>query len=93
MFNVKTLLRHAVLALALSFSNLTGAVGAVDWTDGEAVFNADGSITLGNNPGLLSLLSFNALFGGVLGFDLAFGDDYSAETGTDGSSGATQRVS
>jgi hypothetical protein len=129
MFNVHTLLRHAVLALALAgsslaaraapisfhvdvntttlngngyldlqfgaltpapattvtFSNFTGAVGAVDYVDGDVVFNADGSVTLANSPALGSLLSFNTLFGGALGFDLAFSDDYSAVTGSDGS--------
>jgi hypothetical protein len=129
MYNVKTLLRHAVLALALAgsslaalaapisfhvdvntstltgngyldlqfgalesaplttvtFSNFTGAFGAVDFMDGTVVFNADGSITLANLPDLGSLLSFNALFGGALGFDLMFSDDYASATGTDGS--------
>jgi hypothetical protein len=129
MFNLKTLLRHAVLALALAgsslaaiaapisfhvdvnttalggngyldlqfgaltpapaatvtFFNFTGAVGAVDFFDGDVVFNPDGSITLANSPELGSLLSFNALFGGALGFDLAFSNDYSGEAGSDGS--------
>ncbi|HEU5436344.1 MAG TPA: NF038129 family PEP-CTERM protein [Telluria sp.] len=129
MYNVKTLLRHAVLALALAgsslaamaapisfhvdvntttltgdgyldlqfsalgsaplttvtFSNFTGAVGAVDFFDGEVLFNADGTFTLANLPGMGGLLSFNALFGGALGFDLMFSDDYAAVAGTDGS--------
>jgi hypothetical protein len=129
MFNVKTLLRQAVLAVALAgsslvaiavpvsfhvdlntttlagngyfdlqfgalasvpgttvtFSNFTGAVGPAAYFDGSVVFNADGSFTLANFPDMGGLLGFSALFGGRLGFDLAFSDDYSTETGTDGS--------
>jgi hypothetical protein len=72
-------------ATTITFSNFTGTVGAVDYAEGDVVFNRDGSFTLANLPGIGSLLSFNALFGGALGFDLAFSDDYSAETGSDGS--------
>lgn len=129
MFNVKTLLRHAVLALALAgsalaavaapirfhvnvdttaatlpatgfldlqfsalesapatsvtFSNFTGLFGDVDVADG-AVFNADGSVMLSNQPGIGGLLSFNATFGGAFGFDLLFSDDFASQAGTDG---------
>lgn len=129
MYNLKTLLRHAVLALALAgsslaamaapisfhvdvntttltgngfldlqfgafesaplttvtVSNFSGAVGAVDYFDGPVAFNADGSFTMANLPDIGGLLSFNALFGGMLGFDLVFSDDYALQTGTDGS--------
>jgi hypothetical protein len=72
-------------ATTVTFSNFSAAVGAVDYLEGDVVINADGSFTLANLPGLGSLLSFNALFGGALGFDLAFSDDYSTEMGSDGS--------
>lgn len=129
MYNVKTLFRHAVLALALAgssltamaapisfhvdvntttltgngyldlqfsaldsappatvtFSNFSGAVGGVDFFDGNVLFNPGGTFTLANLPGMGGLLSFNALFGGMLGFDLMFSDDYASATGTDGS--------
>lgn len=129
MYNVKTFLRQAALALALAgsslaamaapvsfhvnvntttltgngyldlqfsalgtappasvtFSNFTGGIGGVDFFDGEVFFNTDGTFTLANLPGMGGLLSFEALFGGVLGFDLMFSDDYASATGTDGS--------
>ena len=69
----------------VTFSNFMGAFGAVDFSDGDVVVNADGSYTLGNLPDIGSLLSFNALFGAHLGFDLAFSDDHASATGTDGS--------
>jgi hypothetical protein len=70
-----------------TFSNFSGAFGAVDYVDGGVQFNADGSFTLSNLPDLGSLLSFNAGFGGKFGFDLLFSDDQaSAAPGLDGSS-------
>jgi hypothetical protein len=69
----------------VTFSNFRGTLGAVDYAEGAVVFNADGSVTLGNLPDFGSLLSFNATFGGKLGFDLLFSDDHASAAGTDGS--------
>ena len=69
----------------VTFSNFMGALGGVDYFEGNVMFNADGSFTLGNLPGIGSLLSFNTTFGGNFGFDLVFSDDYASATGTDGS--------
>jgi len=70
-----------------TFSNFSGAFGGVDYFEGGVSFNADGSFTLSNAPDLGSLLSFNAGFGGKLGFDLLFSDDQAlAASGLDGSS-------
>lgn len=69
----------------VTFTNFMGAFGAVDYADGNVVANANGSYTLGNLPDFGSLLSFNAMFGSRLAFDLAFSDDHASATGTDGS--------
>lgn len=128
MFNVKTFLRQAALALALAgsslaalagpfsfhvnvdttalagngyldlqfssllpataatatLSNFTSGFGTIDQQDG-VVFNADGSVTLATTPDLGSYLSYNLAFGKVFSFDLLFSDDYSGDTGGDGS--------
>lgn len=73
-------------AATVTVSNFTGGFGMVDFQSDEGVtFNADGSVTLSNTPALGSLLSYGVAFGGMLGFDLLFSDDFSADTGTDGS--------
>ena len=73
-------------AASVTFSNFTGGFGAVDFQSDDGVtFNPDGSVTLSNSPELGSLLSFGVGFGGMLGFDLLFSDDYSTVGGTDGS--------
>ncbi len=71
-------------AATATLSNFTGGFGAIDMDDG-VVYNGDGSLTLATTPDLGSYLSYNLAFGTVLGFDLLFSDDYSADTGTDGS--------
>lgn len=68
-----------------TFSNFSGAFGATDFMD-NVVLNLDGSFTLANGPDFGSYLSFNVGFGGLLGFDVLFNDDYSLDGGTDGSS-------
>lgn len=129
MFNVKTFLRQAALALALAgsslaafagpvsfhvqvdtttlagngyldlglsgldsaapltvtLSNFTGAFNGIDFFDGVVAFNPDGTFTLANAPTIGAYLAFHAAFGGVLGFDVLFSDDYASATGTDGS--------
>lgn len=70
--------------VTVTFSNFTGAFGAVDYVDGDVVFNPDGSVSLSNVPAVGSLLSFAAGFGGMLGFDVLFSDSLAGDTGTDG---------
>lgn len=71
-------------AATATISNFSGAFGAADIFD-NVVLNADGSFTLANGPDIGSYLSFNVGFGGLLGFDVLFSDDYSLDAGTDGS--------
>ncbi len=70
---------------SVTFSNFSGAFSGIDAIE-NVVLNTDGSFTLANGPDFGSYLSFNVGFGGLLGFDLLFSDDYSLDTGTDGSS-------
>ncbi|GGE67460.1 NF038129 family PEP-CTERM protein [Massilia psychrophila] len=65
-------------------SNFTGAFGTVDYADGAVVFNADGSITIGNSP-FSNMVGFNVLFGDTFGFDVSFNSDFLNGNSIDGS--------
>lgn len=68
-------------------SNLTGAYGAVADQAGTVSVNGDGTLTLGNGaaPGDLNYIDFNAMFGGMFGFDVAFDTGFLSDPSTDGS--------
>lgn len=65
-------------------SNFTGAFGSVDYADGAVVFNADGSITIGNSP-FSNMVGFKVLFGDTFGFDVSFNSDFLNGNSIDGS--------
>jgi hypothetical protein len=68
-------------------SNLAGAFGTVADQAGTVSVNADGTLTLGNGaaPGDWNYIDFNAVFGGMFGFDVAFDTGFLGDPGTDGS--------
>ncbi len=56
----------------------------MNYFDGAVAFNPDGSFVIGNGPELSNDVGLEAIFGGMLGFDISFGNDFIGAAG-DGS--------